>query len=448
MDIYTLNLLGLLGLCTLLFGIKTLQKPSPPPSSATTKAPSNPPPSKWPFLTVYALVMASDWLQGPFLYPLYHDTHRLPPPLITTLFTTGFLSAAGAGSLTGSLADRHGRKAACLAFCGIYAASCALTAVGPSVPLLVLGRVLGGVGTSLLFSVFESWMVADWRGKGGEGELGGMFGVMGTVNSLVAIACGVGSEWVVGWTGRREAPFWGAVGCCVVAAGVIWGVWDENYGEAAVGGGKEGAAGKETVGAATKKSAWAVLLDPRVLALGLCSTIFEGSMYLFVFFWAPALRSMTTTTTATLPYGVIFAAFMAATLASSLAFGIITARKMASYVSLLLCVLGSSSICFLLSSRPASEQSAFWVFCAFEAAVGMYFPSMGYMKGRLVDDGVRAQVYGMLRVPLNVFVVVSLMLTGNGAGFEGVFFVCSSLLMLACSALWLTTTGQGTPQAA
>lgn len=216
---------------------------------------------------------------------------------------------------------------------------------------------------------------------------------------------------------------------------------DENYGEAgapAVGGEKKEGQGK---------SAWAVLADPRVLSLGLCSTIFEGSMYLFVFFWAPALRSMAATTT-TLPYGVIFAAFMAATLASTLAFGIITARKMASYVSLLLCVLGASSICFMLSSRPASEQSAFWVFCAFEAAVGMYFPSMGYMKGRLVDDGVRAQVYGMLRVPLNVFVVASLMLTRNGAGFEGVFFVCSSLLMLACSALWLTTVGQGTSQAA
>lgn len=217
---------------------------------------------------------------------------------------------------------------------------------------------------------------------------------------------------------------------------------DENYGEAgaAAASGEKGAKGEG-------KSAWAVLADPRVLSLGLCSTIFEGSMYLFVFFWAPALRSMAATT-ATLPYGVIFAAFMAATLASSLAFGIITARKMASYMSLLLCVLGASSICFLLSSRPASEQSAFWVFCAFEAAVGMYFPSMGYMKGRLVDDGVRAQVYGMLRVPLNVFVVASLMLTRNGAGFEGVFFVCSSLLMLACSALWLTTVGQGTSQAA
>lgn len=221
MDTYTLNLVGLLGVCAALFAIKSrTASPSPAPKSTTN--PRAPPP-QWPFLTVYALVMASDWLQGPFLYPLYHDTHRLPPPLITTLFTTGFLAAAGAASRVGALADRHGRRAACLAFCGVYAASCALTTV-PWVPALVAGRVLGGVGTSLLFSVFESWMVADLRGKGAEGELGGRLGVMGTVNSLVAIGCGVGSEWVVGWTGRREAPFWVAVGCLAAAAGgmVAW----------------------------------------------------------------------------------------------------------------------------------------------------------------------------------------------------------------------------------
>jgi MFS family permease len=243
MDTYTLNLLGLLGLCTALFAIKSRQKGDTSPAATAAKA-NKPPPAQWPFLTVYALVMASDWLQvplspllpqiihtnspqGPFLYPLYHDDHLLPPPLITTLFTTGFLSGAGAGYFVGSLADRHGRKAACLAFCAIYALSCILTTI-PSVPLLLAGRVLGGLGTSLLFSVFESWMVADFRVRGlaERGvDLGGVFGTMGTINSVVAIVSGVGSEWLVGWTGTRKAPFWAAVGCLGVAAGVMGGWW-------------------------------------------------------------------------------------------------------------------------------------------------------------------------------------------------------------------------------
>ena len=33
----------------------------------------------------------------------------------------------------------------------------------PSMRLLLLGRVLGGMSTSLLFSAFESWMVSEHR---------------------------------------------------------------------------------------------------------------------------------------------------------------------------------------------------------------------------------------------------------------------------------------------
>lgn len=240
---------------------------------------------------------------------------------------------------------------------------------------------------------------------------------------------GVGSEWLVGTTGTRKAPFWAAAGVLLLAAAGIGALWDENYGEA----GQKSRDGKKE-----KKSVWAVLGDPKVMSLGLASTIFEGSMYLFVFFWTPALRSVQSSEKG-LPYGVIFSSFMAATLAASLVFGKITARQLIGYRNLLLGILGTSSVCFLLSARPKSEQSAFWVFCLFEAAVGMYFPCMGYLKGKLVDDGVRAQVYGILRVPLNVFVVVSLMLTGDGNPFGSVFTVCSTLLVAACGALWVAT---------
>jgi len=167
-------------------------------------------------------------------------------------------------------------------------------------------------------------------------------------------------------------------------------------------------------------------------------------MYLFVFFWTPALRSVASPNKS-LPYGVIFASFMAATLASSLGFGIVTSRGLVGYTSLLLGILGSSALCFALSARPQSEQSAFWVFCVFEAVVGMYFPCMGYLKGKLVDDAVRAQVYGMLRVPLNVFVVVSLLITGGGGDFASVFTVCATLLVAAAGATWATTASTAPP---
>ena len=52
-----------------------------------------------------------------------------------------------------------GRMKACLAFCVIYALSCA-TKLDKSLTFVLIGRFLGGISTSLFHSVFESWMVA------------------------------------------------------------------------------------------------------------------------------------------------------------------------------------------------------------------------------------------------------------------------------------------------
>ncbi|VBB80048.1 Putative major facilitator superfamily transporter [Podospora comata] len=446
-SIYTLNLTALLALNAALFYTRQKAHPTPPTSKPSPKPnpkPQNASPLQsllssplTPFLTVYTLTMTSDWLQGPYLYPLYTSTHLLSPSSLPPLFTTGFLSGAISGSFIGSLADTHGRKKACLAFCLIYALSCLLTTISSSLPVLFLGRVLGGLGTSLLFTVFESFLVSDFKSRGLEGRLGETFGVMSTLNSMVAIASGIGGEWLVAGTGTNKAPFWLAAGVLMVAGGVMKMTWKENYAL------NEGPDKKSDEEGKEEKSLFKTLSDPKILALGLSTTVFEGSMYLFVFFWAPALQSFASSSSSSpsgtsLPYGVIFAAFMASTLASSLIFGKITERL--PFGSLLLSLLGVSSLCFFLAaSNTSSSQFTFWVFCLFEACVGMYFPTMGFLKGKLIDDGVRSQVYGFLRIPLNVFVVVALLVTGrmeSDKAFVGVFRVCSGLLLLAAGGFW------------
>jgi hypothetical protein len=42
---------------------------------------------------------------------------------------------------------------------------------------------------------------------------------------------------------------------------------------------------------------------------------------------------------------------------------------------------------------------------------------MGSLKSKLVDDGSRASIYGILRIPLNVFVVLALSTTKEGELF-------------------------------
>jgi hypothetical protein len=86
----------------------------------------------------------------------------------------------------------------------------------------------------------------------------------------------------------------------------------------------------------------------------------------------------------------------------------------------------------------------FWSYCVFEACIGVYFPSMGAQKGRIVDDGVRADIYGVLRIPLNVFVVVALTTTVEGSEHrDKVFLICGGLLLTAgLCAGWLAEAGE------
>ena len=118
------------------------------------------------YLTVYLLMMAGDWLQGPYMYALY-DAYGFAHEEIAALFVAGFGSSMLFGTVAGSLADTLGRKRGALAYVVVYALSC-VTKHWRSYEVLMLGRVLGGIATSLLFSVFDSWLVAEHAARGFE----------------------------------------------------------------------------------------------------------------------------------------------------------------------------------------------------------------------------------------------------------------------------------------
>ncbi len=64
------------------------------------------------------------------------------------------------GTFVGSAADRYGRKNSVLLFGILYGAACVLKHWG-QLWVLILGRFLSGIATSILYSAFESWMVSQ-----------------------------------------------------------------------------------------------------------------------------------------------------------------------------------------------------------------------------------------------------------------------------------------------
>lgn len=356
-------------------------------------------------------------------------------------------------SFAGGLADRYGRRLACLFYCASYALTC-LTMLSDDLTVLFLGRLCGGVSTTLLFSVFPAWMIAEYHNRGLQNtdlHLSSVFSKMTTLSCVVAIVSGILGDALVAYFGSRVWPFLAATACAGGAAFLIARTWNENYGSQSVG-----TAGGSFSGI---KSALAIAKDPRVLALGVASAVFEGTMYLVIFFWSAALKSARAHAGSAeeLPFGLIFSNFMCAMMAGSAIFGLASHSRQ-NVTNMLMATLLVVSCCLSMAVLLLEhEMGAFWAICLIELCIGVYFPSMELLKSEVIDDGVRGTAYSVMRVPLNVFVVAAHALDQEGefcsavsyypmnldmltmlAGDEhrnNVFLTCAVLLMVAFGVL-------------
>jgi len=171
------------------------------------------------------------------------------------------------------------------------------------------------------------------------------------------------------------------------------------------------------------------------MILALTSCFFEGSLFLFIFFKFPALKlshklsgategksnhfelnlERTELTISELPFGLIFAILMCSMMFGSMLYKrISTSATPMPAPRILTSLLALASACFFVPAYFRDERITLWSFCIFEVCCGIYYPVMGSLKGKLIDDSARASIYGILRVPLNVFVVLALSTTQEG----------------------------------
>ncbi|KAF8510416.1 hypothetical protein BU17DRAFT_55426 [Hysterangium stoloniferum] len=383
------------------------------------------------YLLVYAIVMGADWLQGPYVYSLYNEQYKFPERIVAILFITGFTSGGFTAPLVGVWADQYGRKRLCLVFCVTYTLACICT-LFPSFLILLFGRAVAGLSTSILFSCFESWLMSCSSTLNlTEGELSKILGSATLINGFMATAAGVASNHLVASTHNFQTPFIASAGALVLAWFLINGLWSENF----------GSTGGETdlFQISRLKVAWKIVRkDLSLSVIVFTQTCFEGSMYLFVFLWVPSLQEVSPTSRP-LPLGYIFASLMVAMMLGSLIYTAIVSypppgRDVDSSVTLhaklssLVCTV--AAIVLLYSVTTADVRHRFWAFCIFEACVGMYYPVQGMLRSSIISDEHRATLSALSRVPLNVFVTVAL-LTGVSEARRLVFGGCAIVLFIS-----------------
>lgn len=386
------------------------------------------------YLFVYSLMMAGDWLQGPYVYYLY-STYGYGKGDIGQLFIAGFGSSMLFGTIVGSLADKQGRKRACVTYCITYILSC-ITKHSSQYKILMLGRILGGIATSLLFSAFESWLVAEHNKRGFEQQwLSITFSkAIFLGNGVVAILAGLlGNTLVDALALGPVAPFDAASCFLTIGMFVILFSWTENYGDPSE---------NKDLLTQFRGAAVAIASDEKIALLGAIQSLFEGSMYTFVFLWTPALSP----NDEDIPHGFIFATFMLSSMfGSSLASRLMArqAPRVESYMQIVFAVSAASLLLPIVTSflvAPSKEKGGsisfagciqLLGFCAFEACVGLFWPSIMKMRSQYIPEEARSTIMNFFRIPLNIFVCIVLY-NVDAFPMTVMFGMCSIFLFVAC----------------
>lgn len=184
-------------------------------------------------------------------------------------------------------------------------------------------------------------------------------------------------------------------------------------------------------------------------------------MYTFVFLWTPALSPRGDEK---VPHGFVFALFMVSSMAGSAFAGkLLTAgassgsgnksrirpeRYMQFVFAAAACALAVPALFHTAKTepvkaiRPSSSLAStprgislrgkvqLLAFCAFEALVGVFWPSMMKMRSAYVPEESRATIINFFRIPLNAFVCV-ILFNVSAYPLSVMFGMCSLFLATA-----------------
>jgi len=340
------------------------------------------------YLPVYALACISDWLQGAYVYALYTD-YGYGKKEVGELFIAGYVASAVFGTFVASLADRFGRKRTVYIFCLTYGVSCASKHF-PNFWVLLFGRALAGASTSILFTVFEAWMVCEHKANRFSPSLvSDTFAKAVLINGISAIAAGQVAGLIASKYGK-VLPFDLAIFDLCVLALLVSLTWGENYGNKS-----------ESLPKGFKLAFHHILSSERLWTLGLIQSLYESSMFLFVFLWTPALQNVSSSE---IPHGTIFSTFMVALMIGSTVSGALLTLFASELV--LRTAFAMSVFAFLTCALSERLESTFAAFLVFELCVGMYYPAVGTIRAKLIPEESRSTIMNIYRIPLNFLVML------------------------------------------
>lgn len=355
------------------------------------------------YLIVYCMACFADWLQGPYVYSLYKH-YGYSEGEIAILFIVGTISNSLFGTITGALADNYGRKILCILY-GLLYSGCCITKLYENYSLLFLGRMLGGISTSILYSAFDSWYINEHVNyyKLPNEWLNNTFAKATFLNALLAIFAGILSYFLVNILKFGPvSPFITSIPVLLATSIYFTTQLNEHYIYNAV-----------SPSSSVKNAIVLWLTNKNIFTLSIVQSFYEGVMYLFIFIWTPALEPLKP------PLGLIFSSFMLALMIGSKIYSILSGNNVLDSTKLLEISTFLASFSFLICSLALTVlfgnysslaiQVCYLFFILYEISVGIYLPSMTYLKSHVIPEKIRVTISNVIKVPSNMFICLALL---------------------------------------
>lgn len=371
------------------------------------------------YFSAYFLALVADWLQGPYLYRLYRY-YGFNQAQIAVLYVVGYASGVILGTWAPFVANKYGRRNLCVVFTVIYSVACFMK-LSRSYGILLIGRVFGGVATSLLFSSYEAWYLhehiethdfpKEWIAE--------TMKKLSVWNCSLAVLSGVLANAAAEWLSLGPAaPFVMAIPCLFISGGIIMSTWSENYGTQNLKFKVACIAGLREIGE-----------NQKILLLGAIQSMFESVLALVVFLWTPVLYHGHPS------LGIIFSSFMVCIMIGTGVHELLT-RQFSNAVVLVSSITMAFFACAMCAffSHPHNPYTrlCFLAFLLYEISVGMYFAAVGVLRSEIIPENHTLSIMNWFRVPLNIIACLVLMLLHNETFRHGnrlIFIICCALLL-------------------
>lgn len=383
------------------------------------------------YLPLYLIMVLGDWLQGPYLYRLYHY-HGYMETQVAVIYICGMVSSALVFPAKDVIANRYGRRMTIVVFGSLYALSCLATTT-PNYGVLLIGRCLSGLSNTVVFSALESWYVhqhtqdfdfpSEWVKV--------TFSHVAFGSSIAAIIAGVVADIFARWFSFGPiSPFVVACPILLIAVVSVSMMWEENSGE------KQTITFKE-FRKASFEGLRTITQNVQIFLIGTVQSLFESVVFVFVFLWTPALDVYHD-----LPLGITFASFMTCFLVGSLICDYLIANERFPKTQILVVVTFSAAMVFLIAAYFAGDKTATFyrlrmLICLqlFELLCGFYFPILRTLRETVVPHEVQLSTVNWFRVPLTLFSSLALLsLQGATGGPPEIFLFCAGGMLLATGA--------------